>query len=239
MLCPSDLLCFTMAKMCGRFTNAVPFEVLSGRLNAELVEVSYYDKPRYNIAPSQPVACIRMGSDQAWQVELIRWGLVPSWADDVKIGYKMINARAETVGEKPSFRSAFKNRRCLIVADGWYEWQASGGVKRPYHLHFADRRPFCFAGLWERWNKQEGDPLETCTIITTSACDDTASVHDRMPAIVPPDEYLAWLDPDFQDREHLESLLQPWAVGGLQATEVSRRVNVPKNEGPECIESLV
>jgi len=221
--------------MCGRFTNAVPFEVLSGHVNAELIEISYYDRPRYNIAPTQQVPCIRLGDEKAWEVELLRWGLVPSWADDLKIGYKLINARSETVDQKPSFRTAFKRRRCLVVADGWYEWQAAGGAKQPYHLHFADRRPFGFAGLWERWSKGDGDPIDTCTIITTSACEETASVHDRMPVIVPPDEYVAWLDPEFADYEHLKELLQPWSQGGIVATRVSTRVNVPKNEGPESI----
>src|SRR5690606_3074614 len=145
-LSPCGPVCLTMPDMCGRFTNAVPFEVLSGHVNAELIEVSYYDRPRYNIAPTQQVPCIRLGKEQTWEVGLLRWGLVPSWADDLKIGYKLINARSETVDQKPSFRTAFKRRRCLVVADGWYEWQAAGGAKQPYHLHFADRRPFGFAG---------------------------------------------------------------------------------------------
>lgn len=223
--------------MCGRFTNAVPFEVLSGRINAELTQVSYYERPRFNIAPTQLVPCLRLSQDSKWCLELIRWGLVPAWASDTKIGYKLINARAETVDQKPSFRTSFRRRRCLVVADGWYEWQTIDGVKQPYHLHFTDRRPFCFAGLWDRWSKGEA-PLETCTIITTSACPETEGVHDRMPVILDPQSYLAWLDPAFEDEAFLKSLLVPWSQGGLTATKVSTHVNQARNEGPDCIEAL-
>jgi putative SOS response-associated peptidase YedK len=223
--------------MCGRFTNAVPFEVLSGRINAELREISYYAQPRYNIAPTQPVPCIRLSSESKWSVELIRWGLVPSWSADLKIGYKMINARAETVDQKPSFRRLFRQRRCLVVADGWYEWQMAGDVKQPYHLHFVDRRPFCFAGLWDTWSKEQ-ELLETCTIITTHACPETAGIHDRMPVLIDPKDYLAWLDPEFRDEAFLKSLLVPWPHGGLTATRVSTRVNQARHEGADCIEAL-
>lgn len=223
--------------MCGRFTNAVPFEVVSGRINAELKEVSYYTQPRFNIAPTQPVPCIRFSQQSQWYVELIRWGLVPAWADDTKVGYKMINARAETVDQKPAFRTSFRRRRCLVVADGWYEWQLVESAKQPYHLHFADRRPIGFAGLWDTWRKGES-PLETCTIITTGACPETEGIHDRMPVLVAPKDYLAWLDPEFADEAYLKSLLVPWPHGGLVATKVSTHVNQARNEGAKCIEAI-
>lgn len=225
--------------MCGRFTNAVPYEVLSGRINAELRQVAYYSGPRYNIAPSQPIACLRAPEEGAWEVAMLRWGLVPAWAKDLNIGYKLINARSESVPDKPSFRAAFKRRRCLVPADGWYEWQGEKGAKQAYHIHFADRQPFCFAGLWETWIDRENpstDPIESGTIITTDACEDTQHIHDRMPVILSPDDYEVWLDPEFEDAAHLQSLLAPWQGEPLESTAVSSYVNNVRNEGPECIE---
>src|SRR5690606_27941529 len=143
----------------------------------------------------------------------------------------------ETVADKPSFRSSFRQRRCLIVADGWYEWQTVEGVKQPYHLHFTDRRPFCFAGLWDTWNNGEA-PLDTCTIITTDACLETAGIHDRMPVLIHPEQYLVWLDPGFHDDAHLKSLLKPWPHGELTATKVSTRVNQARHGGADCIEEI-
>lgn len=220
--------------MCGRFTNAVPFEVLSGEVNAELRLVAYYDAPRYNIAPTQEVACVRQAGEGPWEVTMLRWGLIPSWAKDPKIGARMINARSDTVAEKPSFRSAFKRRRCVVVADGWYEWQGTAGAKQPYHLHFDDHRPLGFAGLWESWSQGE-ETIESCTIITTDASTELATVHDRMPVILPVDDYPTWLDTTFEGTEHLKSLLQPWDQGELIATAVSKRVNQVRNDEPDNI----
>src|SRR5262245_30482692 len=152
------------SSMCGRF-----LMMTSGPALAERFDLSSFPelKPRYNITPSQQVPMVRLGADGGRQLELLRWGLVPSWADDPAIGYRMINARSETVSEKPSFRAAFKHRRCLVLADGFFEWQPRGGKKQPWLFRLKEGEPFAFAGLWERWEKGEGDPLETCTIITT------------------------------------------------------------------------
>src|SRR5262249_8129107 len=155
-------------------------------------------RPRYNVAPSQLVPVVRLGADGGRQLELLRWGLVPSWAKDEKIGYSLINARSETVAEKPSFRSAFKQRRCLVLESGFYGWAPRDGKKQPWLFGLQGAEPFAFAGLWERWEKGEGDPLETCTIITTEANDTVRPVHNRMPVILPHDSLAAWLDPELK-----------------------------------------
>lgn len=219
--------------MCGRYT-------LRARLNQILEEFAVENAPewhpRYNIAPSQEILTVRMHEGRR-VVELRRWGLVPSWADDPKIGYKMINARAEGLADKPSFRSAFKRHRCLVVADGFYEWQKSGDAKQPMFIHRRDDRPFAFAGLAEYWSK--GDkPIASATIITTEANPLMTGIHDRMPVILPPEAYGIWLDSEFEGRDTLLALLKPYEPDDLTAVPVSTLVNSPKNEDPQCIEPL-
>jgi len=166
---------------------------------------------------------------------MVRWGLVPSWAKDEKMGARMINARGETVAEKPSFRAAVKTRRCLIPADGFYEWARKGERKQPHFIHFADGRTFAFAGLWERWHGGGEPPLETCTIITTTPNELTATLHDRMPVILPPVRFDEWLTPEPLAGQRLEKLLAPHPAEGMEAYRVSTYVNSPRNDGPECI----
>jgi len=170
----------------------------------------------------------------------MRWGLVPSWARDAKSGPPMINARAETIATKPSFRTAFKKRRCLIPADGFYEWKRIEGakVKQPYHIRLANDRPFAFAGLWESRRGEEGDRLESCTIITCEPNTLTAGLHDRMPVILPADLYGPWLDPAIEDADALQGMLQPYPAEEMMAYPITTLVNSPRNESPECIVRL-
>jgi putative SOS response-associated peptidase YedK len=192
--------------------------------------------PRYNIAPTQPVPVIRRDRDSgSRQLDLLHWGLIPSWADDPKIASKMINARADGVATKPSFRKAFQQRRCLVVADGFYEWQKVGSKRQPFYIHRPDGRPFAFAGLWEHWRRGEL-MIDSCTIITTEANQLRQPLHDRMPVILQPEDYDQWLDPNVQASEALEPLLRPAAEDLLEAYPVSTTVNKPANDVAECIE---
>jgi putative SOS response-associated peptidase YedK len=222
--------------MCGRFAFYSPHEAvirLFGVAAAPEIE------PRWNIAPTQFIATVREAGGPR-EVAMLYWGLVPSWAKEKSIGARMINARSETLGEKPSFRNAFRRRRCLILADGYYEWQRSGAVKQPYFITFADGQPFGIAGLWERWrDPATGDPLESCCIVTTSPAATVAHVHDRMPVIVPPDAYAEWLDPGNEAPERLARLFEPCGRPDLQARPVSRRVNDARNQGPGLVEQIV
>ena len=191
--------------------------------------------PRYNIAPTQTIAAVLLRDGQR-QFDYLRWGLIPSWAKDTKIASSLINARAETVAEKPSFRSAFKSRRCLILADGYYEWQREGKAKQPYLYEIHGGKPFAVAGLWETWRGPTGDdvPLQTCSVITTEANPLTAQVHDRMPVILHPADYDAWLKPE-TDRETLKQLLTPYEPDAMTTRPVSQFVNNARNEGQECV----
>lgn len=165
----------------------------------------------------------------------LRWGLIPSWAKDTSIGSRMINARGETVAEKPSFRSAFKRRRCLVPTDGYYEWQTSASGKTPYYIHRTDNLPFAMAGLWESWHSDQANGIQSFTIITTEANDATSRVHDRMPVILGTDDYDMWLDAEFEGYDTLQSLLRPYADDDLQFDCVSTHVNSPRNDDPSCI----
>ena len=218
--------------MCGRFAFYSPHEAvirLFGVAAAPEIE------PRWNIAPTQFVATVREAGGPR-EVAMLYWGLVPSWAKEKAIGARMINARGETLTEKPSFRSAFRRRRCLVLADGYYEWQRSGAVKQPYFIAFEGGQPFGMAGLWERWrDPASGEPLESCCIVTTSPAPSVAHVHDRMPVIVPPDAYAEWLDPRNDATEDLARLLVPSAAPGLGARPVSRRVNDARNQGADLV----
>jgi putative SOS response-associated peptidase YedK len=218
--------------MCGRYMLTVPAQVIAERFRLEVAPDLH---PRYNIAPSQSVLCVRAaretGSPEA--VEL-HWGLVPYWSKDPAIGAKMINARSETVREKASYRAAFERRRCVIPADGFYEWQKSGQRKVPHCFRLHDGSVFGMAGLWERWNAPDG-PLESCTILTTEANDVVRPFHDRMPVILEPAHYADWLDPALRGDARLEALLRPCDPAWLTAIPVSQRVNSPANDGPDLI----
>lgn len=220
--------------MCGRFTLRTPTNLLAEQF---LFEAKVQLPLRFNIAPTQSVAAVRMdASDSHRQLAQFRWGLIPSWAKDRKIASRMINARAETVAEKPSFRAAFKRRRCLILADGYYEWQKDGKSKTPNYIRMKDDRPFAMAGLWESWRDEDDKPLETCTIITTTANELTSMIHDRMPVILEDADYDLWLDPTVQERGQLEPLLRPYEPADMQAHAISTHVNSVKNDDPSCIE---
>lgn len=215
--------------MCGRYTLTTPGETLATLF--DLPEPPDFG-PRYNIAPTQPVAIVTAASPA---LRVVQWGLVPSWAKDPSIGARMINARSETAAEKPSFRAAFKRRRCLIPADGFYEWRkTSSGPKQPYWIALADKAPFAFAGLWEQWESPEGF-LESCTILTSAANALLAHVHDRMPVILPRDCYDRWLHTLETEARSLQSLLRPFDAAAMRAWPVSTTVNSPRNETPECV----
>ncbi len=220
--------------MCGRFT-------LHSRLNLLLeqfaVETGPELKPRYNIAPTQNAPVVRVGSAGSREMALLRWGLVPSWAKDLSIGNRMINARAETVATKPSFRSALKRRRCLVPTDGYYEWKKTGKAKQPYYIRLSDEKPFAMAGLWERWTDEAGETLETFTIITTDANAATREIHDRMPVILPPADYARWLDSECERSDLLQPLLKPYEASPMRMDPVSTHVNSPRHDDPECIAS--
>ena len=217
--------------MCGRYTLRTPVETLVERF--EINEYPSSITPSYNIAPSQGVAAV-IAENGKRKLEMLHWGLIPSWAKDPEVGNKMINARAETVAEKPSYRKAFKERRCLILADGFYEWQKTDSGKQPFYIRMEDESPFAFAGLWESW--QNGREIRSCTIITTSPNEVAAQVHNRMPVILHPEDYEIWLDPDFDEREPLTTLLKPFPAEAMEAYPVSRKVNRPANNDPEVIE---
>ncbi|MGD1147424.1 MAG: SOS response-associated peptidase [Thermoanaerobaculaceae bacterium] len=222
--------------MCGRFTQAAPGEVI-----AELFDLPEVPKlaPRYNIAPTQDVAGVRMASAGGRALVQLHWGLIPSWAKERSIGSRMINARAETVAEKPAFRAALRNRRCLVIADGFYEWQRLGARKQPYFIELRDGRPFAFAGLWERWAPEYSEPVESCTILTTTANEAIAAIHDRMPVILDAGDHAAWLDPDVKEASRLLPLLRPRPAEAVRAYPVGLLVNTPANDVPACRAPLV
>ncbi|MGX1901769.1 SOS response-associated peptidase [Thermolongibacillus altinsuensis] len=219
--------------MCGRFSLTVSEEILRQYFPFEL---SAKVLPRYNIAPGQEVLAV-VSDDRKMTGRMLKWGLVPYWANDPKIGFKMINARAETVDEKASFKHAFKKRRCLILADGFYEWKKEGNQKIPCRFTLKNEQPFAFAGLWEKWDKH-GDPMYTCTIITTKANELVEAIHDRMPVILPKEWEKVWLDPAIEDAEYLKSLLRPYPSEEMKMYEVSTIVNSPKNDVPDCIKPV-
>ncbi len=199
-------------------------------------------EPRYNVAPSQPLLTVRLDRDGEREWALLRWGLVPSWAKDPGIGNSLINARSETAPEKPSFRAAFKRRRCLVPADGFFEWQRRNKGKQPYYITLKDGKPFAFAGLWEMWTGPGGEELQTCTLLTTEANELVQPLHDRMPVILAPQDFDLWLgkpgDADKEEITVLRHLLHPFPAEKMQAGPVSKSVNNPRNEGPECIEPV-
>jgi putative SOS response-associated peptidase YedK len=217
--------------MCGRFVRKSTITEISNEF--DVFEVAWEAPPSYNIAPTQDVACvIRNGKNR---LVAMRWGLVPFWAEDPSIGNRMINARVETITEKKSFAPAFKSRRCLIVADGFYEWRTVQGRKEPIYISLRSGKPFGLAGLYDNWKAPDGTILVTCTIITTEPNELLRAIHSRMPAIIAPDSRLTWLDKDTQDPGTLLPLLKPFDAAALQAYPVSTAVNSPKFNTPECI----
>ena len=216
--------------MCGRFTLTHPPKDVRARFH---LDEDPPLEPRYNIAPTQQVFVVRGANGGAF----LKWGLVPAWAGDVSIGTRLLNARAETVAEKPAFRAAFHRRRCLIPADGFYEWLTMGRKKQPIHFRFRDGRLFAMAGLWERW-EAPGSVLETCTVITTVANTVVRPAHDRMPAILDPSHYSGWLDPDNTRTEELGSWLTDWLAEDMTSAPANPVVNNVRNEGPACLDAI-
>jgi putative SOS response-associated peptidase YedK len=222
--------------MCGRFTVATDPAVLAERFEVELPEDW---TPSYNVAPTQEVLGIVRARDARRQLRELRFGLIPHWAKDTRAGFSMINARAETVRSKGAYRGLLERRRALILADGFYEWRTDpDGRKRPVRYTLADGEPFAFAGLWASWHDAEADTwLDSCTIITTTANELVAAVHDRMPVIVPRAAEAAWLDPDLGP-DAVDALLAPYPADAMDAAEASMLVNSARNDGPELLDPL-
>jgi putative SOS response-associated peptidase YedK len=238
--------------MCGRFTLRTPATVLIEQFDLEVGADRQLElfEPRYNIAPTQEILVVRANRDNGRRTAAtMRWGLIPSWTKQLAPGPPMINARAESLAEKPMFRTAFRQRRCLIPADGFYEWQkptgGGRGKKQPFHIHRADNRPFAFAGLWDSWTSKadtSGDEpplaIESCTIVTTTANDALRTLHDRMPVILAAGDYTLWLDPTISEPAALQHLLAPCSDDELVARPVSTRVNYVVNDDPEVCAEL-
>ncbi len=218
--------------MCGRYSLTTPLEAMrqlfgfTGSINLAA---------RYNIAPTQDVPVLRADGSGQTELLLMRWGLIPSWAKDAAIGARMINARIETAAEKPSFRSAFRRRRCIIPSDGFYEWKTRGDGKQPYRICLGDMGVFAFAGLWEGWQDPAGGEVLSCSILTTEASARLQPIHHRMPVILKPDQYPVWLDPAGDPPADIAT---PFDDDRMQTYPVSRAVNKPVNDSPECFEAI-
>jgi len=217
--------------MCGRFALRTPTKKLAEEFR---VEEAPTVKARYNIAPTQSILAVRQ-SDDGREAVVLKWGLIPSWAKDDSMSARLINARSETVTEKPAFREAFKRSRCIIPADGFYEWQRTEGKKQPFFFSMRDERMFGFAGLWDRWKEEGGKVIESCTILTTEANEVLLPVHDRMPVILHHETYDEWLNTDVRALESLKELLRPYPSSEMTSYPVSARVNNPRNQGEELI----
>lgn len=224
--------------MCGRYSQTQSAEIIAKAFQVDNLPTL---EPRYNIAPTQSVATVLQTSASTnRQFKMLHWGLIPSWAKDSKMGAKLINARAETVAEKPAFRSAFRQRRCLVLADGFYEWQQqeSKKQKQPFYFRLSDERPFAFAGLWERWEDATGEEIESCTLLTTEPNELMRPIHNRMPVILDQKDYDLWLDPEVKKSELLQPLLRSYSTEEMTAYPVSKAVNKPSNDSTECIERV-
>jgi putative SOS response-associated peptidase YedK len=221
--------------MCGRISQTFSsFDLLEYFTLAK----AQVPKPRYNIAPSQELLAVRAEAAHRHQ-RTLRWGLLPFWAKDKKIAYRMFNARSETVHQLPAFLAAFRHRRCLIPASGFYEWQTVEKGKQPWHIRRADGKPLALAGLWEHWeDHSSGEIIESCAILTTVAAGPMRDIHDRMPVILEPEDFEGWLDPEPRQPERLRELLQPAALGVLELFPVSSYINKAGNEGEQCIAAL-
>ena len=230
--------------MCGRFTLRTPTPVLAKVFGVgNMPDLT----TRFNIAPTQDVGVIRapqsvkgeVPSAEVREFSLLRWGLIPSWAKDIKIGSRMINARSETAATKPAFRAAFKKRRCLVIADGYYEWEKVGKKRIPFFIRMAEEQPFAMAGLWEIWkgDGEPAEPIQSCTILTTDSNELTTPLHDRMPVILREEHWELWLDAEMQESDPLMQLMQPFPSDEMTMSEVGTFVNNARNEGPECLQA--
>ena len=219
--------------MCGRFTLTVNPADLQDTFSDYNFPAMF--APRFNIAPSQPVLAIP--NDDKFTADFFIWGLIPMWAKDSDIGNRLINARGETLAEKPSFRGSYRHKRCLILADGFYEWKSFGNrkSKTPYYIHMQDRKPFAMAGLWDHWESPDGSSIKSCTIITTTPNELTGAIHDRMPVILHPRDYARWLDPAPQTPENLQPLIKPFPADPMTAYPVSTLVNKATEDMPEMV----
>lgn len=235
--------------MCGRYTATSPLDALAQLLDAELVlsgnATASLAPPRFNVAPTQPVAAVRHSHSRGRRILVaLRWGLIPSWAEDPAIGARLINARSESVFQKPAFRAAIRRRRCVIPADGFYEWQRQAPRgKQPFYLRRTDGEPMLFAGIWERWRPADSDAaddgsfIDSCAILTTGANAVVAPLHDRMPLILEAHQVATWLDPEVQEPDALRPLLERAPTLALEAVPVSLWVNDPSHDDPRCIEA--
>jgi len=221
--------------MCGRFVITSSIEVIADEFSISNPSINI--KPSYNISPSQNILAII--NQESRKLITCKWGFIPSWAKDSAIGHKMINARAETLSSKPAFKSAYKKQRCLIVADGFYEWKKTEKGKVPYYIHLKSGKPFGFAGIYNRWTPNKGECIDTCSIITTCANELIESVHDRMPVIVPKDSMDRWLDADVTDESILSSMLKSYPSEEMEMHEISTKVNAPKHNSPELLEPVL
>lgn len=217
--------------MCGRFTLATNAESVARTFGATPAAGMSAVGPRYNVAPSQVVAVVGLKADGTRGLALLRWGLVPSWASDLRPG--PINARAETVAQKPTFRESFRERRCLIPSTGFYEWSKAGSRKVPHLIRLKSQEPYALAGIWDIWGEGK-ERIATCCIITVAANDLIRPLHERMPAIIRPEDYGAWLDPK-TPQPTLQALLRPYPAEEMEIVQVGQAVNSPRNDGPECI----
>jgi putative SOS response-associated peptidase YedK len=219
--------------MCGRYRLSRRKQILVEHFGADYADSDW--EPRYNIAPTRPVPVLRQDpKGPVRRLCLMRWGMIPFWANDMGIGAKMINARAETLATKPAFREPLQKRRCLIPADGFYEWKRSGKTKQPFCFEVKDGELFAFAGLWDRWRAPDGNMLESCTILTTTPNRLLADIHDRMPVILVPADYDLWLDPGMNDAAAALDLLRPFDAPLMRSYPVSARVNAVANDDAEC-----
>jgi putative SOS response-associated peptidase YedK len=222
--------------MCGRYTIRTSLQKIIEAMSPVLVRIDpHLFVPRYNVAPTQDVPVIRL-VPEGRELAALHWGLIPPWAKDPAIGNRMINARSETAAQKPAFRDAFKKRRCLLVADGFYEWKKTPDGKQPYFIHLRDDSAFALAGVWERWSHDQ-QRIESCTLFTTEPNELMRPIHDRMPAIIGREDYQRWLDPK-TDPDDAGKLLKPFDAEKMEARPVSRRVNSPKTDDSQCVEGI-
>ena len=223
--------------MCGRFAQYADPSMVADLFDIPKANIRVADfRPRYNVAPSQPIMAVRLTSSEARELVYLRWGLLPFWTKDPKRLPNLINARAETVADKPAFRQVFRHRRCLIPADGFYEWKPQAKAKQPYRITRQDAQPFALAGLWDAW-ENEGHTLESCALLITEANPLIRPIHDRMPVILPPQAWQSWLNPK-TDLAELKAHLTPYPPDDLTAYPISLRVNNPRNDDPQVIAEM-
>jgi putative SOS response-associated peptidase YedK len=218
--------------MCCRFRLSVTARELARMFNVELNEAldEFDNLSRINIAPTQQIITVKQGSKKSRKLTMMRWGLIPAWTKDANIGNRNFNARSENIRETASFRDLISSRRCLIPADGFYEWKKTGKIKQPYCFEVGKKKLFAFAGLWDSWKNPQGQIVESCTILTTSPNEVVASIHERMPVIVPPEKYDVWLDPDINDYQAIKEILTPYDAQAMSQYPVSPKLNNSANE---------